>query len=66
MNSHIYLNQERKDEKQKDFTKELKRERYLDYHSCRLFTLYKTQEINILRQMLKVKGEQIKTKFMYI
>lgn len=45
---------------------ELKRERYLDYHSCRLFTLYKTQEINILRQMLKVKGEQIKTKFMYI
>ena len=66
MNSHIYLNQDRKGEKQKDFTKELKRERYLDYHSCRLFTLYKTQEINILRQMLKVKGEQIKTKFMYI
>lgn len=45
---------------------ELKRERYLDYHFCRLFTLYKTQEINILRQMLKVKGEQIKTKFMYL
>lgn len=66
MNSHIYLNQDRKGEKQKDFTMELKRERYLDYHSCRLFTLYKTQEINILRQMLKVKGEQIKTKFMYI
>lgn len=66
MNSHIYLNQDRKGEKQKDFTKELKRERYLDYHSCRLFTLYKTQEINILRQMLKVKGEQIKTKFMYL
>lgn len=66
MNSHIYLNQDRKGEKQKDFTKESKRERYLDYHSCRLFTLYKTQEINILRQMLKVKGEQIKTKFMYI
>lgn len=66
MNSHIYLNQDRKGEKQKDFTKELKRERYLDYHSCRLFTLYKTQEINMLRQMLKVKGEQIKTKFMYL
>lgn len=66
MNSHIYLNQDRKGEKQKDFTMELKRERYLDYHSCRLFTLYKTQEINILRQMLKVKGEQIKTKFIYI
>lgn len=66
MNSHIYLNQDRKGEKQKDFTKELKRERYLDYHFCRLFTLYKTQEINILRQMLKVKGEQIKTKFMYL
>lgn len=66
MNSHLYLNKDRKGEKQKDFTKELKRERYLDYHSCRLFTLYKTQEINILRQMLKVKGEQIKTKFMYI
>lgn len=66
MNSHIYLNQDRKGEKQKDFTKELKRERYLDYHSCRLFTLYKTQEINILRQILKVKGEQIKTKFMYL
>lgn len=66
MNSHIYLNQDRKGEKQKDFTKELKRERYLDYHSCRLFTLYKTQEIKILRQMLKVKGEQIKTKFMYL
>ncbi len=66
MNSHIYLNQDRKGEKQKDFTMELKRERYLDYHSCRLFTLYKTQEINILRQMLKVKGEQIKTKFMYL
>lgn len=66
MNSHLYLNQDRKGEKQKDFTMELKRERYLDYHSCRLFTLYKTQEINILRQMLKVKGEQIKTKFMYI
>lgn len=66
MNSHIYLNQDRKGEKQKDFTMELKRERYLDYHSCRLFTLYKTQEINILRQMLKVKGEQFKTKFMYI
>lgn len=66
MNSHIYLNQDRKGEKKKDFTMELKRERYLDYHSCRLFTLYKTQEIDILRQMLKVKGEQIKTKFMYI
>lgn len=66
MNSHIYLNQDRKGEKQKDYTMELKRERYLDYHSCRLFTLYKTQEINILRQMLKVKGEQIKTKFMYL
>ena len=66
MNSHLYLNQDRKGEKQKDFTMELKRERYLDYHSCRLFTLYKTQEINILRQMLKVKGEQIKTKFMYL
>lgn len=66
MNSHIYLNQDRKGEKQKDFTMELKRERYLDYHSCRLFTLYKTQEINILRQMLKVKGEQIKTKSMYL
>lgn len=66
MNSHIYLNQDRKGEKQKDFTMELKRERYLDYYSCRLFTLYKTQEINILRQMLKVKGEQIKTKFMYL
>lgn len=66
MNSHIYLNQDRKGEKQKDFTKDLKRERYLDYHSCRLFTLYKTQEIKILRQMLKVKGEQIKTKFMYL
>lgn len=66
MNSHIYLNQDRKGEKQKDFTKELKRERYLDYHSCRLFTLYKTQEINMLRQMLKVKGEQIKTKSMYL
>lgn len=66
MNSHIYLNQDRKGEKQKDFTKEFKRERYLDYHFCRLLTLYKTQEINILRQMLKVKGEQIKTKFMYL
>lgn len=66
MNSHLYLNKDRKGEKQKDFTKELKRERYLDYHSCRLFTLYKTQEINILRQILKVKGEQIKTKFMYL
>lgn len=66
MNSHIYLNQDRKGEKQKDFTKELKRERYLDYHSCRLLMLYKTQEINILRQILKVKGEQIKTKFMYL
>lgn len=66
MNSHLYLNQDRKGEKQKDFTMELKRERYLDYHSCRLFTLYKTQEINILRQILKVKGEQIKTKFMYL
>lgn len=66
MNSHIYLNQDRKGEKQKDYTMELKRERYLDYHFCRLFTLYKTQEINILRQMLKVKGEQIKTKFMYL
>lgn len=66
MNSHLYLNQDRKGEKQKDFTKELKRKRYLDYHTCRLFTLYKTQEINILRQILKVKGEQIKTKFMYL
>ena len=66
MNSHLYLNKDRKGEKQKDFTKELKRERYLDYHSCRLFTLYKTQEINILRQILKLKGEQIKTKFMYL
>ena len=64
MNSHIYLNKDRKGEKQKDFTKELKRERYLDYHSCRRFTLYKTQEINILRQMLKETAEQIKTKFM--
>lgn len=66
MNSHIYLNKDREDEKQKDFTKELKRERYLDYHSCHLFTLYKTQEINILRQMLKETAEQIKTKFMYL
>ena len=66
MNSNIYLNKDRKGEKQKDYTMELKRERYLDYHFCRLFTLYKTQEINILRQMLKVKGEQIKTKFMYL
>lgn len=65
MNSHIYLNKDRKGEKQKDFTKELKRERYLDYHFCRLFTLYKTQEINILRQILKETAEQIKTKFMY-
>ena len=45
---------------------ELKRERYLDYHFCRLFTLYKIQEINILRQMLKKTAEQIKTKFMYL
>ena len=66
MNSHIYLNQDRKGEQQKDFTMELKRERYLDYHSCRLFTLYKTQEINILRQILKETAEQIKTKFMYL
>lgn len=66
MNSHIYLNQDRKGEKQKDFTMELKRERYLDYHFCRLFTLYKIQEINILRQMLKETAEQIKTKFMYL
>jgi len=66
MNSHLYLNQDRKGEKQKDFTMELKRERYLDYHYCRLFTLYKAQEINILRQMLKETAEQIKTKFMYL
>ena len=66
MNSHLYLNQDRKGEKQKDFTMELKRERYLDYHYCRLFTLYKAQEINILRQMLKETAEQIKTKFMYM